>query len=481
MEILYVTSEITLNKTADRRISPIPTNTEFFTYDRQVAKKYINFQLEGEPLDLSAANVILGFHFVNAGQSVIFESSDGSIEVEDPEGGKVNIMLPNDIYAYSGQVLIYVYVDFPNGQSLDYPAFSTDFQESWIDQDFEEMAEFYVKRFEDLRNLVLEQAAGIDQDLSGFEDRIQQIEADLASLDVESLVEEVAEEIRTSFESRLSDIEERLEDSDVITQEMMNQSFVELLTGKKINIDGHTDFFGKVRESLVESPHIIRQRLTASFPSTSTSNNINVGTEITQEQYNVIALDNQSETSISNTSSAGFIQILIVINLLEHFKRTFPELTDFFNGSTAEEEIRLFQSLTSEVIFYVRGRANTLLNRLFACAMLEDTGTERPRFRWVDKDSHNKNTAHELSFPVVPMLRGISEIDSSSIGEVRLMLYGDSRTTAANTNRLLLSYLKVEYRLKYSIFDLISMKTANPTQAMYNDLAQRILELEKRG
>lgn len=481
MENLYVTSEITLNKTAEKRSSPIPTNTEFFSYDQHVARKTINFQFKEEPLDLSEANVILGFDFVTAGQSLIFESADGSITIEDPAAGKVNVMLPNDIYAYSGSVIIYVFVEFSNGQSLDYPAFSTEFQESWLEQDLDEMAQFYVKRFEDLRKLVLEEAAGIDHDLTGFEDRIQQIESDLASLDIELLVEEVAEEIRASMEHRLSDIEERLEDSDVITQEVMDQSFAELLTGKKIYIDGHADFFGKVRESLVESPHIIRQRLTASFPSTSTSTNINVGTEITQEQYNVLALDNQNETSISNTSANGFIQILVVINLLEHFKRTFPELIGFFKGLNSEEEIRLFQSLTSEIVFHVRGRANTSGNRLFACALLEDSGTENPRYGWIDKESHNENIVQELSFPVVPMLRGISAIDSSSIGEVRLVLYGDPRTTATNTNRLLLSYIKLEYRLKYSIFDLISLKTDGPTRAMHNDLAQRVLELEQKG
>lgn len=47
MENLYVTSEITLNKTAEKRSSPVPTNTEFFSYDQRVAKKTINFQFKG--------------------------------------------------------------------------------------------------------------------------------------------------------------------------------------------------------------------------------------------------------------------------------------------------------------------------------------------------------------------------------------------------------------------------------------------------
>lgn len=203
MEHLYVTSEITLNKTAEKRSSPIPTNTEFFSYDQRVAKKTINFQFKGEPLDLSEANVILGFDFVTAGQSVIFESADGSIKIEDPPSGKVNVMLPNDIYAYSGSVIIYVFVEFSNGQSLDYPAFSTEFQESWLDQDLEEMAQFYVKRFEDLRNLVLEQASGIDKDLTEFENRLEQIESAIDSFDVDQLAQEIAQELEKQITDQL--------------------------------------------------------------------------------------------------------------------------------------------------------------------------------------------------------------------------------------------------------------------------------------
>lgn len=143
--------------------------------------------------------------------------------------------------------------------------------------------------------------------------------------------------------------------------------------------------------------------------------------------------------------------------------------------------MRLFNVLIEDITFIVNGRAHIVGNRLFACASLEDSGTESPRYAWVDKDSHRENTTQELSFSVTPMLRGIASNDSTSVGEVRIVIYGDPRTTAANTNRLLISYMKIEYRMKYSILDLISLKTDIPTQAMHNDLAQRILELERKG
>ncbi|SFD56270.1 protein of unknown function [Enterococcus casseliflavus] len=168
MANVFVTNELTLNKTAQKRVD-VATNTEFFTYDQKTAKKIIHFQLEGEELDLTNANIILGFYFVNADSSFLLESADGSVVVEEPEKGLVSVMLPNALFAYSGQVLIHVYVEFENGQSLDFPAIVTDFKESWIDQELEPMADYYVKRFEDLRKLVFHQV----EELTGKFDKLE--------------------------------------------------------------------------------------------------------------------------------------------------------------------------------------------------------------------------------------------------------------------------------------------------------------------
>ncbi|MFS1025141.1 hypothetical protein ACFC9R_07465 [Enterococcus casseliflavus] len=171
MEKVFVTNELTLNKTAQKR-ADILTNTEFFTYDQQTARKIIHFQLEDKPLNLTAATVIFGFYFVNADSSFLLESADGAVVIEEPEKGLTSVMLPNDIYAYTGQVLIHVYVEFDNGQSLDYPAIVTEFKESWIDQELEPMADYYVKRFEDLRQLVFQRV----EDLTG---KFEQLEKDI--------------------------------------------------------------------------------------------------------------------------------------------------------------------------------------------------------------------------------------------------------------------------------------------------------------
>lgn len=361
MENLYVTSEITLNKTVEKRSSPVPTNTEFFSFDQRVAKKTINFQFKGEPLDLSEANVILGFDFVTAGQSVIFESADGSIIIEDSAAGKVNVMLPNDIYAYSGSVIIYVFVEFSNGQSLDYPAFSTEFQESWIDQDLEEMAQFYVRRFEDLRNLVLEQAAGIDRDLTEFENRIDQIESDLAAFDIEALAKEIEEEIRSAVEDRISDIEQKLEGIDLLTVDEVDQRIAEIfLDPFTLTLPQKLTFNGKIRGSVIENAN--------RFTTTSSANQGNIyqgnsqfqGTEVAQEIYDFVG-DQNAQTAIPEINGTNFSTraIFLYFDLIDHIDREYPVIFLAAGATTSADKEAVVRKYVKNLTLYADMRLTT--------------------------------------------------------------------------------------------------------------------------
>lgn len=473
MENLYVTSEITLNKTAEKRSSPIPTNTEFFSYDQRVAKKTINFQFKGEPLDLSEANVILGFDFVTAGQSVIFESADDSIKIEDPTAGKVNVMLPNDIYAYSGSVIIYVFVEFPNGQSLDYPAFSTEFQESWLDQDLEEMAQFYVKRFEDLRNLVLEQASGIDHDLTEFENRIGQIESDLAAFDIDALAREIEEEIRATVEGRLSDIEQRLDDADFVTEEIVDQTLEKFMFGAPLVREPLLDLNGKIRGSFVENVHRAGGVLSTSLPSSAAG-----GTEITQAQYNRIATNDGLDTSISASASNGRMHVVFTWDVLGDMKRRFPELFTFFSPQTVQEELAIIQPFVENIQFtaYAHINSTTSYPIIGYRRMPENTG-----FNWQEMASHESTFHDKLTFPL-ELITGTTVL--GHIGKASVLLRGPERQ-ATNQNAIRIAYAKVDYTVAFSLDKLFIPKTinqiANPTIDMFNQLAQRVNDLEKRG
>lgn len=476
MENLYVTSEITLNKTAEKRSSPIPTNTEFFSYDQRVAKKIINFQFKGEPLDLTEANVILGFDFVTAGQSVIFESDDGSIKIKDPTAGKVKVMLPNDIYAYSGAVIIYVFVEFSNGQSLDYPAFSTEFKESWLDQDLEEMAQFYVKRFEDLRNLVLEQASGIDHDLTEFEDRINQIESDIAAFDIDALAKEIEENLRSAVEMRLSDIEKRLEDADFITEEKVDQTFEHFMFGSPLIREASLDFTGKIRGNFIENVHRAGSSLSTGVPSHAAA-----GTEITQAQYNTISRDDDSISALSSNASNGRKYVLFAWDVLDDMKRRFPELFAFFSPQTREEELQIIQRVVTKIQF----TAYAFINATTPYPII---GYRRPPANtstsWEEMTTHEATTPEPLSFPVELITGRGNEVTNASLGKAVVYLRGPDRQTTGQ-NAIRVRYAKVEYTVEFRLSDLYIPKTidqmANPTIDMFNHLAQRVNELEMRG
>ena len=473
MENLYVTSEITLNKTAEKRSSPVPTNTEFFSYDQRVAKKTINFQFKGEPLDLSEANVILGFDFVTAGQSVIFESADESIVIEDPAAGKVNVMLPNDIYAYSGSVIIYVFVEFSNGQSLDYPAFSTEFQESWIDQDLEEMAQFYVKRFEDLRNLVLEQASGIDHDLTEFENRIEQIESDLAAFDIDSLAKEIEEEIRKTVEGRLSDIEKRLEAADFVTEENVDQSLEKFMFGVPLVREPLLDLTGKIRASFVENVHRAGGVLTTSLPSSAAG-----GTEFTQAQYNRIATNDGLDTSISSSTANGRMQVVFTWDILGDMKRRFPELFTFFSPKTVQEELAVIQHFVKNIQFtaFAHINSNTSYPIIGYRRMPDNTG-----FNWEEMASHESTFNDQLTFPIELIT---NPAIPAHVGKAAVVLRGPERQ-ATNQSAIRVAYAKVDYTVAFSLDKLFIPKMinqmSNSTIDMFNHLAQRVNELEMKG
>ena len=163
--------------------SNIITNTTFFSMDVKTGKKVIHFTHENEPVDLTAATVMLGFEFVATGTSKIIDSKDGSVVIEDAKAGTCSVVLPNHLYEYEGQVLVHVYITFEDGRSLDCGVIVTQFEESWLDSELEEMSAFYVKRFEDLANHVKARIAELEEKLKDVGDKsIGAVEFDLSML-----------------------------------------------------------------------------------------------------------------------------------------------------------------------------------------------------------------------------------------------------------------------------------------------------------
>jgi len=199
--------ELDINITAQSRTNVV-TNTDFFTMDVETAKKIINFTSEGEPLDLSSATVLLGFEFVSANASKIIDSKDGSITIEDAANGRCSVVLPNHFYAYSGQVLIHTYILFNDGRSLDAGIIVTNFTESWLDQELEDMEFFYIKRFEDLKGMMDIRA---EQILTELTDRVNALDTTIK--DRNQVLENTMTDLENKMINAKSDLEARMADA----------------------------------------------------------------------------------------------------------------------------------------------------------------------------------------------------------------------------------------------------------------------------
>ena len=147
------------------RDDPYESGTTFFSLDRRTAKMTVKLIGRKGAINLTDAVVFFGFDFVSIRAKKVFSSLDGKVVIEDAEDGVCSIIMPSDIYAHHGTVLIHVYVKYENGDKVDAGVIETRFEKSWLDQNIPEMQQFYVKRIEDVIADALAQIDGIDLDV----------------------------------------------------------------------------------------------------------------------------------------------------------------------------------------------------------------------------------------------------------------------------------------------------------------------------
>jgi len=227
MDQVFKSHELTIDISPNRR-QRIQTGTEFFTLDQKTGKKIVNFTLNNEELDLTTAkNVVFAFNFVSSVSTYIFDSNETKferkVEIEDAEKGRVSLVLPNDLFEYEGPVIIYIYIEFINGQSFDVAEIETTFTESFLDKQLPEMTDFYVARFEDLIKLVYKR---IDEINSYLNERVDEIDQhvdnrlDIIDSTINNRIDAIdleitnrVEEINHQMQADLSDSREELQET----------------------------------------------------------------------------------------------------------------------------------------------------------------------------------------------------------------------------------------------------------------------------
>ena len=208
MSRVFKQQELNIDISARSR-TPIRADSTFFSRDVRSGKKIINFLLEGRPLDISDAEIVMDFHFISARARVKLSSEDGSIVIENAIRGQCSLIIPSYVYAHHGTVKIYVYVKYPiTGQEFDAGVIKTRFEKSSLDKNVEKLQKFYIKRVEDVIAEVLSKVEGLDIDnlMESFraemEAKIQEL-ADGDLIDVKQIQARLSEDLQEWLEGKL--------------------------------------------------------------------------------------------------------------------------------------------------------------------------------------------------------------------------------------------------------------------------------------
>ena len=144
---------LTLALSADERDAP-DLGARFYSYDKQSGKFIVRLiDEEDQPIDLSQ------FAIINMVMAPNRDISKGRtivpMQTEDPEDGVVSVILPDNIRQFNGTIIAgVVAMNADNIKTHDFGYFRFEMQQSLIDANIENLSDFYVDEFEQLREQI---------------------------------------------------------------------------------------------------------------------------------------------------------------------------------------------------------------------------------------------------------------------------------------------------------------------------------------
>ena len=439
--------ELTIEISPQSRTN-IVTNTTFFSMDVETGKKVINFTHGGSPVDLTDATVLLGFEFVGEESSKILDSVEGSVVISSPESGACEVVMPSFMYDYAGQVLVHVYIVYEDGRGLDCGVIVTEFEESWLDRDLDEMSRFYVKRFEDLAAEIRSRVAGLHGELSGIlgeqKDifdafllvRQAEIEADVTQA-VEVIRDRVKAEIIASETkmldladdvlARLKEVLEDLETS-VMIKEALRQLMVE--TGEQ---------FAKDMDFILTTAEAIREELRASEKAM-----LDVTAHIEDEVIHVTADERADWNSkakgnhrhgVADIEDAVSIKGSVVTGGLSRSEsvggaRWIDEVTNHVDGDTRALIRQHIPAATSEYSPLVSAGLEPIdagTGGTWTMGVLRNTAGSSLEFNWYNQHRTDNGSDARISF------NQNGQLNLGAIPTIPANLIGSGTTTAERT------------------------------------------------
>ncbi|EME7201662.1 BppU family phage baseplate upper protein [Enterococcus faecium] len=293
-------------------INPIQTNVVFWSHDRGTAKLRMKLvRKNGIPQSLPEGTTVpIRLMFKSATAEDGYGKHDYLATVEDPVNGIVSIVLEDNILGYVGTVEGSVYIDFPNGRSLDTAGrFTFDIKRSSIDDSTPELENYY---------------------FNGFSQTIDKIEKILA--DGKQEIEQKIAESETQIDAKVKDT------SNKITK--ANQDVATLNT----NIDKANDRIDQTNQEIGDLGKLKRMYSNSiDFGDYDYSGNPNLMSVIKASDFNV-----QSDVTVSDVgynsiriTSQGIDQLSIytknnISSLLKGKTYTLSATVKFEEGTTGD-------------------------------------------------------------------------------------------------------------------------------------------------
>lgn len=184
---------LTLALSADERDAP-DLGARFYSYDKRSGKFIVRLiDEEDQPIDLSQfaiINMVMAPNSdINKGRTIV------PMQTEDPEDGVVSVILPDNIRQFNGTIIAgVVAMNADNIKTHDFGYFRFEMQQSLIDANIENLSDFYVDEFEQLREQIRQIMQDTLDDIDAFKLNINaqlqelQNKINAARIDLDTLI-----------------------------------------------------------------------------------------------------------------------------------------------------------------------------------------------------------------------------------------------------------------------------------------------------
>ena len=142
-ENIFKENIITLD-VSDLTKNVVDSQATFYSHDIETAKNVIQLTKNNIPLKLDDVERVLIVLKLNEKKSIL------EATIANSDLGVVTVVLPREILSFQGEVLGGVYINYSNGKSLDCGYITFSIARSIIDDEIEEMEQFYLRIFEDV-------------------------------------------------------------------------------------------------------------------------------------------------------------------------------------------------------------------------------------------------------------------------------------------------------------------------------------------